>query len=134
MVPNQGRPGLRRRLFLIGHDNEPFCTVLLERVSDPIGVSKGQFARQIRRPDLPSRNRAGPDKLPSTPVFFMALQSTTGYVRIGGISFRAGPRRNHLSSEQNRVGWNNAHTPDDWDVSATSPAKRTRLRLHETRT
>src|SRR5208282_5242304 len=41
--------------------HEPFCTVLLEQVSESIGVSKGQFARQTRRPELPSRNRAGPD-------------------------------------------------------------------------
>ncbi len=40
-----------------GRRYEPFCTVLLEKVSESIGVSKGQLARQTRRPDLPSRNR-----------------------------------------------------------------------------
>jgi hypothetical protein len=41
--------------------HEPFCTVLLEQLSESVGVSKGQFARQTRGPDLPSRNRADPD-------------------------------------------------------------------------
>jgi len=35
--------------------------VLLQQVSESIGVSKGQFARQTRRPNLLSRNRADPD-------------------------------------------------------------------------
>jgi hypothetical protein len=36
-----------------GSRHEPFCTVLLEQVSESVGVSKGQFARQTRRLTCP---------------------------------------------------------------------------------
>jgi len=35
--------------------HEPFCTVLLEQVSESIDVSKGQFTRQTRRLIYPLR-------------------------------------------------------------------------------
>jgi hypothetical protein len=91
MVPNR-EARIEGRLVSEGSRHEPFCTVLLEQVSESIGVSKGQFARQTRRPDLPSRNRADPDTVcPAAPVVFIKLQWATGCVRINGTS--SGPAK-----------------------------------------
>ena len=73
----------------LGSRHEPFCTVLLQQMSESIGVLKEQLGRQTRRPGLPSRNRADPNTetvCPAAPVVFTKLQSTAGCVRISSTS------------------------------------------------
>jgi hypothetical protein len=47
-----GKPDLRGTYWKSA--DEPFCTVLLEEVSEPIGVSRGRLVRRTRRAGLPS--------------------------------------------------------------------------------
>src|SRR5581483_2363181 len=70
--------GFRLGLNLESKTNEPFCTVLPAQVCQSVVVSKGQFSRQTRRPDLPSRTRADPDAdtvFPAARTVFIKLQS-----------------------------------------------------------
>jgi len=46
-----------------GSQHDPFCTVLLEQVSESVGISKGQLAHHTRRPD-----KTGPDRDRVCPV------------------------------------------------------------------
>src|SRR3984893_19125128 len=48
MVPNR-ESSAGEEIAFDGRGSDPFCTVLLERVSESICVSKGKFARHTRR-------------------------------------------------------------------------------------
>jgi hypothetical protein len=76
--------------------DDPFCTVLLGPVSEAIDVSKGQFPRQTRRPNLPSRKQGRPRHrhgLPGAPVVFIKIKLQSAPVAFGYTAHRRGSAR-----------------------------------------
>src|ERR1019366_1616530 len=87
--------------------HEPFCSVLPEQVSESSGIQKGS--------------------LPSAPVVLnkAAISKRLRFVKPHIV--RAGPRRSHVSRDEDRVGWNRLRTSNDWNAEARLPAEPRRI-------